>query len=81
MLFVQTRLSFSPNQGLDSGAHHAGEEEEGCDQDVKKGQRGKGHSWWQISVLWDVDVNHKCLQVQKEHIMGKVSLIITIYIL
>ncbi len=66
---IKPFFSFSPNKSLDSGAHHAGEQEEGGDQDVKEGQRGKGHSWGQISVLGDVNMNHKRLQDEREHRM------------
>lgn len=64
----------SPNKSLDSGAHYAGEQEEGGDQDMKEGQRGKGHSWWQIGILWDVNMNHKCLQDKREDRTVEVSL-------
>lgn len=67
---VKTLVSFSPNKSLDGGAHHAGEQEEGGDQDVKEGQRGKGHSWGQISVLGDVNMNHKRLQNEREDRMA-----------
>ncbi len=66
---VKTYFSFSPNKGLDGGAHHAGKQEEWGDQDVKEGQRGKGHSWGQISVLGDVNMNHKRLRNEREHRM------------
>lgn len=52
----------SPNERLDSGAHHAGQEEEGRDQDVEEGQGGEGHGWRQVAVLRNVDVDHKRLQ-------------------
>lgn len=33
---------------------------------MKQGQGGKGHSWRQISVLRDVNVNHKRLREEEE---------------
>ena len=57
----------SPNKSLDGGAHHAGEQEEGGDQDVEEGQGGKGHRWRQIRVLRDVNVNHKRLRGETEN--------------
>lgn len=71
---VRVFLSFLPNKGLDGGAHNTGEQEEGGDQDVKEGQRGKGHSWGQISVLWDVNMNHKRLQDESEDRAAEVRL-------
>lgn len=41
---------------------------------MKEGQRGKGHSWGQISVLGDVNMNHKCLQSEREDRMAEVGL-------
>ena len=41
---------------------------------MKEGQRGKGHSWGQVSVLRDVDVNHKRLPDERRERMMKVSL-------
>lgn len=55
----------SPNESLDGGAHHAGEQEEGRDQDVEEGQRGKGHSWRQIGVLREVNVDHERLRDER----------------
>lgn len=59
-------VSVLPNESLDGGAHHAGEQEEGGDQDVEEGQGGKGHSWGQIGVLRDVNVDHKRLRSDGE---------------
>lgn len=59
-------FSLSPNKSLDGGAHHAGEQEEWGDQDVKQGQGGKRNSWRQIGVLRDVNMNHKRLQKERE---------------
>lgn len=64
----------SPHESLDGGAHDAGEEEEGRDQDVKEGQGGKGHSWGQIGVLGDVDVDHERLRGHRKDTVSKVSL-------
>ncbi|TNN59792.1 hypothetical protein EYF80_029977 [Liparis tanakae] len=61
-------------RSLHGGAHHAGQQEEGGDQDVKEGQRGKGHSWGEISVLGDVNMNHKRLQEERKDHMVMVSL-------
>ena len=41
---------------------------------MKEGQRGKGHSWGQVSVLRDVDVNHERLQDKRRNRMMEVSL-------
>lgn len=55
-------IGYSPDQGLDCGAQHAGEQEEGRDQDVEEGQGGERHIWGQLVVGRDVDVDYKCLQ-------------------
>lgn len=73
-LFFIFYFSPSPYESLDGGAHDAGEEEEGRDQDVKEGQGGKGHSWGQIGVLGDVDVDHKRLQGHRKDTESWVSL-------
>lgn len=63
----------SPNKSLDGGADYAGEQKQGGDQDMKEGQRGEGHSWRQVSVLWDVNVNHKCLRDEREDRLADIS--------
>lgn len=65
-MYFKRKECLSPNKSLDGGAHHAGEQEEWGDQDVKQGQGGKGHSWRQIGVLRDVNMNHKRLQKERE---------------
>lgn len=54
--------SSSPDQGLDGGAYHAGQQKEGGDQDVKEREGGEGHGGGQVGVLRDVDMHYERLR-------------------
>lgn len=41
---------------------------------MEERQRGKGHSWGQISVIRDVNMNHNRLQDEREDRTTEVSL-------
>lgn len=59
-------ITSSPDQGLDRGPYHAGEQEERSDQDVEQGQGGEGYSRGQVSLLRDVHMDHKRLEANDE---------------
>ena len=63
---IRKLFSFLPNERLDGGAHHAGEQEERGDQDVEEGQRSKGNRWGQIGVFGKVNVYNERLREEKE---------------
>lgn len=61
---LQKRLAHAhlPDQGFHSGAHNAGEHEEGRDQDMEEGQGGKGNGRGEVRILRQVHMDHKRLQ-------------------